>query len=572
MRVRPFAALGALLAALLGLAVAAAPAASAHPLGNFSVNHYSGLRVEPDRVVVDYVVDIAEIPTRQLLNRYDANGDGVTSPAERAPIAARECAARAGELSLTVDGRPLALAVTAAAPSSAAGAAGLELLRITCTLDSATVASTSGHLVFHDGSFPDRVGWKEVTAVGDGTTLVGSSVPVLSTSRRLTAYPQDLLTTPLRVRDATAIVRDGGPRLATDGSRQSEIASVLPQKVGRVTTWLSNLVGHPQLTLAVGLLAVLGSVLAGALHAISPGHGKTVMAAYLVGESGRPRQAAVLGGLVTVTHTIGVLLLGLAVTATSVASERLIPVLEVVAGVLLVAVGVRLLRRAVRRKDPLLRAHPHDHGDHGHDHPEDHDHDHGDHGHLDDHDHDHPHGAHDHQGREPELVGVGALAVAFDAGPGALAVPAPALVPSPTETAEVEHDHGGLGPHRHVLPAPGVRLRWADIAAMGVAGGLVPSPSALIVLLGATALGRAWFGVVLVVSYGAGMAATLTGTGLLLLRVRRGLDRGQRSRLLRLPSPARLLLARLPLVTAGVIVILGTVFAARGVDLAVRLH
>lgn len=89
---------------------------------------------------------------------------------------------------------------------------------------------------------------------------------------------------------------------------------------------------------------------------------------------------------------------------------------------------------------------------------------------------------------------------------------------------------------------------------MGAAGGMVPSPSALVVLLGAIALGRPWFGIVLVLGYGAGMALSLVAAGLLLVRVRASLDarltRGQAGRL-------AVLGRALPIVTASFVVVAG---------------
>jgi ABC-type nickel/cobalt efflux system permease component RcnA len=97
---------------------------------------------------------------------------------------------------------------------------------------------------------------------------------------------------------------------------------------------------------------------------------------------------------------------------------------------------------------------------------------------------------------------------------------------------------------------------------MGFAGGMVPAPSALVVLLGAIALGRTWFGVVLVVAYGLGMAVTLTAAGLLLVRARRVLD----VRAARRVGDGRLaaVVRVLPLATSSLIVVVGLYLAARG--------
>jgi nickel/cobalt exporter len=236
------------------------------------------------------------------------------------------------------------------------------------------------------------------------------------------------------------------------------------------------------------------ALLLGALHALAPGHGKTVMAAYLLGQRGGLRQALLVGLTVTATHTAGVLALGVVLSAsTSLAPERLYPWLGLASGVLLTSIGVSLLRAALRRR---LQRHaaepPHQHG----------------------HDHEHMHGP--------------------------------------------QRDHS----------AERQPLGWRGLVSMGFAGGLVPSPSALVVLLGAIALHRAWFGVLLVVAYGAGMAATLTGAGLLLVLARAALDRRAAAGHPAGTGPRRWRLATLtqalPPLTAAVIVVVGVFLAVRG--------
>jgi nickel/cobalt transporter (NicO) family protein len=248
------------------------------------------------------------------------------------------------------------------------------------------------------------------------------------------------------------------------------------------------------------------AVLLGALHALAPGHGKTVMAAYLVGLRGSPRQAATIGATVTVTHTAGVLLLGLVLSASrAVASERVYPWLGVASGLLLAGVGVTLAARALT----------------GHRHP-------------------HPHGSDGHR----HAAGEDGHAVPTGPGPG-------------------RHGHGAeeRGPDGHHHHEGGRPLGRRGLMALGMAGGLVPSPSAVVVLLGGIALGHAWFGILLVLAYGTGMAVTLTGVGLLLAHVRGRVDR-------RLAGRAGSLLARagrlLPVATASVIVAVGLALAAQG--------
>jgi nickel/cobalt exporter len=508
------AAVVAVLAAALSVA-GAAPAA-AHPLGNFTVNSYSGLRVGPDRLAVDYVLDMAEIPAFQARQGIDSDRDGEVSDAEAAGWRDRECPRLAGGLRATVDGRPLSLGVTTAAVAFPPGVGGLRTLRLECAL-AAPLPTGRGHrhLAYTDGNQAGRVGWREITATGDGATLEAADVPTRSASGRLSAYPEDQLSSPLDQRTAAVRFRPGGPRAGDSGEAVTGGQAAARRGVDRATTAFTALVAERRLSPGFGLLALALAVVLGAAHALAPGHGKTVMAAYLVGLRGSLRQAATIGATVTVTHTAGVLLLGLLLSASrAVASEQVYPWLGLASGLLLAGVGLTLAARALTsHRHPPAHPHPAGSGDggegpavpgrdpagHG-----GHTHDHSGHG--------HPHDGHGH-GR----------------GPG-----------------------GGWG---------GRPLGRRGLVALGLAGGLVPSPSAVVVLLGGIALGHAWFGVALVLAYGLGMAATLTGVGLLLAHLRTRVDR-------RLAIPAGSLLARagrlLPVATASVIVVVGLALAAQG--------
>ena len=459
------------------LLLAGAAGAAAHPLGNFTVNTYSGLRVGPDRLAVDYVVDMAEIPTFQTRQAIDTDHDDRVTGAEAGRWRDQECPRLAAGLQATVDGRRARLAVTGSALTFPEGVGGLPTLRLECAL--ATPRPAAGRtLAYADGNYQGRVGWREITAVGDRVTLDAADVPAASPSARLTSYPQDQLTSPLTQRTATLRYHPGGPPAPTG---EGAAGGVARGGVDRATAALAALVGERSVSAGFAVVALLVAVGLGAAHALAPGHGKTVMAAYLVGLRGSLRQAATIGATVTLTHTAGVLLLGLVLSTTrAVASERVYPWLGLGSGLLLTGVGVGLLLRARPG-----RRHRHDHDHHGHD--------------------------HDHHG----------------------------------------HDHG----------AEGRPLGRRGLVALGLAGGLVPSPSAVVVLLAGIALGRAWFGVALVLAYGAGMAATLTGIGLLLAHLRTRMDR-------RLRVPAGSLVARLgrllPAVTASVIVLVGLGLALQG--------
>jgi nickel/cobalt exporter len=429
---------------LLAFRARPASAQPLHPLGNFSVNQAIGLDLYPDRVGVTAIIDLAELPTLQDRSAVDANGDGTVRAAESAAYNSRVCNAMAKEVALHVDDHRVQWSVRPAGFEYRPGSAGLHTSRISCTLDAAAHLTRPTVVDLVNGYQADRVGWREISAAGHGVHIVNPSVPARSVSDSLRSYPTDLLGSPLDQRSARLQVEPG------DGA--SAGATIHMSRGDPVSRWvagadrtLERLVGG-HLTPFVGALAVLLALALGAAHAALPGHGKTVMAAYIAGRRGRPRDALTVGAIVTLTHTGGVLVLGILLTASvSLAGEAVLSWLGVASGVLVAAVGVAMLVGALRH-----RASAYDHHHH--------------HGHSHDHDHDH---------------------------------------------------HDG---HSH--PHPCRRPRRLSLVGMGVAGGLVPSPSALIVLLGAIGLGHTAFGVLLVVAYGVGMAATLTAAGLVLVRVR----------------------------------------------------
>lgn len=461
----------ALAALVLAMVLGTSIAASGHPLGNFTVNQFSGLVLAPDELRLDYVVDHAEIPTFQLRPKIDRDGDGQLAAAELSAYAGATCGRLRSGLRAAVGDRPVSLRLQSARATLPPGQAGLPTLRLSCRYAAPLQLGGLARIRYDNANFADRVGWREITAVGDGTTLVSSNVPAASRSARLTAYPQGVAA-PLDLRSANLDLRLGGPRLAADPA--AGVGGLLPRGVDRMTSAFLRLVGEVQLGFGLGLLAVLLALGLGGLHALAPGHGKTVMAAYLVARQGSLRTALPIAVTVTITHTAGVLVLGVALTlSTALAPERLLPVLGTLSGLLLAGIGVGLLHSALRR--PAAR---------------------------------HQHGSGHWHHHEPEQR----------------------------------------------QPPPARR----SLVAMGFAGGLVPSPSALVVLLGAIALNRAWFGVALVLAYGAGMAATLTLAGLLLVRARSLLER-RASRTL-----PRLLTRAIPVGTAGLITVIGLTLAARG--------
>jgi hypothetical protein len=306
-------------AAVAGLVIGPATAASAHPLGNFTVNHYDGLTLKAHGIDVVSVVDSAEIPTAQAQPTVDANGDGTLSADERTRYAGSQCAEVTRQVSLTANGSRLLLVIGSADYELRAGAAGLTTSRLVCRVSARVDLSKQRSRVgFSDLYRADRIGWREVTARGDGVHLRRSPVPAQSVSDELQHYPNGLLSAPLDVRAVDLTVEPGqGLSTLSRGVASVPGAGPVARLVDRLNRTFSGLAGAEHLTLGVGLLAVLVSLLLGATHAALPGHGKTVMAAYLAGKRGSTRDAVVVGATVTATHTAGVLVLGLGLTASS---------------------------------------------------------------------------------------------------------------------------------------------------------------------------------------------------------------------------------------------------------------
>jgi nickel/cobalt exporter len=452
----------AILLGALGAAAAVPTVAAAHPLGNFTVNRYSRIEPAGDGVRVFYVLDMAEIPTVQERTRMDADGDGRISDAEVEQAAARLADEVGGMLRLTLNGRPASLRVERRALTFPPGQADLPTLRLEVVYRAGLPAGATGpiDLVYRDENSPSRIGWHEVVARpgAPGTELRDASVPATDASDELRAYPNDLLTSPLDVREARLTF--------VPGLAPGRAAAPSGGVVQRVNDAYTALAAARDLSPTVIALSLLVAAALGAVHALSPGHGKTIVAAYLVGSNGTARHAAFLGATVTATHTAGVFALGLVTLSLSelILPERLYPFLEAGSGLLVVGLGAGLFVSRTRAALAGRRAHYH----HGHEH---HGHAHADHGH---HALDHVH----------------------------------------------EDAHHG---HPHAPPSGGVSLR--SLLALGVSGGLLPCPTALVVLLGAIALGRVAFGVLLVVAFSIGLATVLVGLGLALVYARRLFER-----------------------------------------------
>jgi nickel/cobalt exporter len=311
-----------------------ATAASAHPLGNFTINRFSRIEVSDHRLYVVYVLDMAEIPTFQA-GHIDARGY-----ANRI--------ARGTEL--TVDGKPAQLVAVATALAHPPGAGGLRTTRLEVLLRGPELGGSSP-IAYRDTNYADRIGWKEI--------VVGTNAH--SASDELRAYPKNLLQSPLDVTSVHATVEptsDAPPVLSQGSSLQA------PDRVA--DSGFAKLIGRDHLGFWVVLASLAAALFWGAAHALSPGHGKSIVTAYLVGQRGTPWHAALLGLIVTATHTVGVFTLGLVTLALSqfVVPDHLYPWLNLASGLLVVSIGVSVLAARWRH----ARAHTHTHGHHHHHH------------------------------------------------------------------------------------------------------------------------------------------------------------------------------------------------------------
>ncbi|CAA9390469.1 MAG: hypothetical protein AVDCRST_MAG66-864, partial [uncultured Pseudonocardia sp.] len=323
-------------------------AAGAHPLGNFTVNHSDALLLTPDGVELTAVVDRAEIPTAQALR--DIAPDGSPSDDVLAATALRQCEALAGDVRLSVDGEAAAWTLADTSLEVLPGAAGLPTLRLTCGLRAEADLRSPSTVVFRDEHLDGQVGWREITADGDGVRLVDSPVPVESPSDQLRTYPDELLDSPLDVR-SFEVATEPGNGSGSGSAAGTGSGDPFGAAMAALDRRLQDLVGDGGLTPLVGALALGLAVVLGCGHALLPGHGKTVMAAYLAGRRGRPRDAVLVGATVTATHTVGVLVLGLAISlSSSFAGDQVLRWLGVVSGALVASIGAVMLRGAVRNR------------------------------------------------------------------------------------------------------------------------------------------------------------------------------------------------------------------------------
>ena len=535
--------------AFLHLCLVANPMASlAHPMGNFSISHYSGIQVAKNGVEIRYIIDMAEIPTFQEIqqNALPLKPEDVSV---RRYVAKRAEALKSG-LILTIGGEQLSLRTESAAILFASGAGGLPTLKMACVYRAnlqvrGIVGGGDAYtLYYRDNNFPSRGGWKEViAAAGRGVTIVSSSVPERDRSAQLSNYPTDLLNSPpldveARIKfnveptgayaattssaapahprgsrtgagralprhgSDQAAVSDRGIRSPNSGNSVGASVSQSLLRANKQSTpqnrftqlMTTNRFGISFLIMAAAIAAGLG-----ALHALEPGHGKTIVAAYLVGSKGTAYHAFVLGLIVTASHTAGVYVLGGVTLYASryIVPEQLYAWLGAISGLLITALGCYLFLQRCTGLDI-----GHSHGPGGYHHHFGHQHSHS-------HEEGHVYTHHGHEHRHPDA-----------------------------------HPHETNG-----------HVSFRQLLALGITGGIVPCPAALVVLLSAVALNRVGFGLFLIVAFSLGLAAVLIAVGMLMVYARQFTTEFR--------SEGPLFTRWLPLTSAAVIILLGLVIAVR---------
>ncbi len=496
-------------------------------LGDFTINQYCGLTLASDTVKLHYAVVFGQLPALRELHLADSNGDGVTSQAERDAYVGRLATTIAQGLILKVGGVTLPLRATHWTSSLPTEQGGFSLrmdVDFAAPLP-ATPAGVKNDLRFTNQNYFGRVGWHEIVVrAAPPLTVFDTNAYSTSLSGNLTEALKSLPANgPLDERSvhlsftegdapANAVLlgpRPGTPAPQVDSTLNARGIGAADQPNGgwipRETRRLVDSISGPRVEPHIAILALLGALLLGAVHALSPGHGKTIVGAYLIGSRGTPRHALILGATVTITHTLGVFVLGFATLYASrfIVPERLFPILSLISAVLVLGMGIVLLvqrLRAARRK--LF-----------------------------------------------ESSRTGTVFYPVSAAAGSPSARSNVLLRSHGEHADgALHSHGGAM-HSHLPPgAAGEKITWRNLLTLGISGGLVPCPSAMVLLLAAVALNKTAYGMLLVIAFSVGLAITLTVVGMAFLYARNRF---------RNPSASSRWSHLLPVLSAGTITVLG---------------
>ena len=486
----------------------------AHPMGNFSVNHYSKLTVTPESVEIKYLIDMAEIPTFQEIRQFEIKPTAGDATVARY-LEWEEQLLKAG-LSMESDGRIISLDTISRRATFAAGAGGLPTMKLAFIFRAKPNFPAGAHqLSYVDNNFPGRAGWKEVVVLGDGVTILDRSALATDRSQELTNYSSDALNSPPQQLSALVGFRTALSETATGTSSTQMIPArattaypaptpSLPRQdkrrlSGSISASITNsersagvtasgsaalppparaqntprsrftelISTQGKLSFWVLFSAALIAAGLGAMHALEPGHGKTVVAAYLVGSRGTARHAVLLGIVVTAAHTAGVYLLGALTLYASryIVPEQLYPWLGAISGLSVAGLGIFI----------FLKHWTGETGEHS----------------------DSPGEPHSHWFLS--------------------------IFKSTLKSTHAERPSGAN-------PKPDERaLSLRELCMLGITGGIVPCPAALVVLLSAFSLHRIGFGLFLITAFSLGLAAVLVAVGLTMVYAKRIMSRRVRT-------------------------------------------
>jgi ABC-type nickel/cobalt efflux system permease component RcnA len=463
--------------------------AAAHPLGNFTINRYARIEVYRDTLLVHYVLDFAEIPSFRLKQDADLDRDDRLSAAELDSYAGQLALDIARNIELTAGDRPVTLEVVQSSGEVAPGQGGLDVVRLAMVYRAPVTANGTVAIRFVDQNLGDRPGWREIVVRPSAGARVDIEPRFLAEqSGGLRDYPSEELSSAPTDQEVT-LRWEGGTGAAAPAYAAAE-RGISSRPVGRFESLLDN-----ERSLGIILLSLLAALGFGALHALGPGHGKSMVGAYLVGSRGTARHAVGLGLTVTATHTSTVYLLGFATLSASayIAPDSLYLYLGVASGAMIVLMGLVLFVTRLRAMGRAPGDGTHRHGLFGR--------------------------AHSHVAEE----------------------------------AHHEHGHGHEHPHAEPVEA---KASWRSVFTLGVAGGLLPCPSAIIVMLSAISLGQVVFGMFLIVAFSLGLAGVLTAIGLGLVWGKRLSGRTRLRTIAARPGVGRAL-AAVPVVSALGVAVVG---------------
>jgi len=531
-----------------------------HPLSQFSINHFNTLEFQPGAIQIHTLIDIAELPSFRELGLVDADKNSRLTREEINAYLDTRAQTILSALALTVNDEPIPLKIDHSELRLYPGLARVTCMQLLAQFSGELPEITSPARVhFQDNSFPENqkdfgqlrlrfLGGLKIPAESiqrddsrleeavpetDDTWLMSSGdvsfrlepgvLDAGTGSKTGFAYVDTIVSPTIIPPETLSFNADGIiPILRSDKEQptpQDQIAVLQPRAIqafpeppssaaisrppptareGAVSPGereLGELIHRQDLSFWVVLVALVLAAFYGAGHALTPGHGKTIVAAYLVGSRGTVWHAIYLGLIVTLTHTGSVFIIGFIALylQSSLVQGNLIPVMEGVSGLLITAIGLwmflsryrNFIRARALASACISPAEIHDHHHHQ-SHHEHHSHSREHHDHSDDHPHDHSHEHHDHSGHS--------------------------------------HDHNHVHHHGHSHEIPADASMW-DLLVLGISGGMVPCPTAIVVLMVAIGIGRTAFGMLLIAAFSVGLAAVLIVIGVLMVTAKNLLDR-----------------------------------------------